>query len=88
MLVTAFLKFHQVFYNVLLQYFASVAGEKSLSTQRLNVMVNPLIELSGETPYFAALCARERIVQMQHQLSEKLRSTGQVQHVLEFCDFR
>jgi nucleolar protein 14 len=78
----------QVFYNVLLQYFASVAGEKSLSTQRLNVMVNPLIELSGETPYFAALCARERIVQMQHQLSEKLRSTGQVQHVLEFCDFR
>jgi nucleolar protein 14 len=66
----------QVFYNVLLQYFASVAGEKSLSTQRLNVMVKPLIELSGETPYFAALCARERIVQRQHQLSEKLRSTG------------
>jgi hypothetical protein len=66
----------QVFYNVLLQYFASVAGEKSLSTQRLNVMVKPLIELSGETPYFAAQCARERIVQRQHQLSEKLRTTG------------
>ncbi|CAM6038551.1 unnamed protein product [Sphagnum compactum] len=66
----------QVFYNVLLQYFASVAGEKSLSTQRLNVMVKPLIELSGETPYFAALCARERIVRSRHQLSEKLRSTG------------
>jgi nucleolar protein 14 len=88
MLVTVFPMFHQVFYNVLLQYFARVAGEKSLSIQRLNVVVKPLIELSGETPYFAALCARERIVQMQHQLSEKLRSTGQVQHVLEFCDFR
>jgi nucleolar protein 14 len=78
----------QVFYNVLLQYFARVAGEKSLSIQRLNVVVKPLIELSGETPYFAALCARERLVHMQWQLSEKLKSIGQVQYVLEFCDFR
>jgi nucleolar protein 14 len=88
MLVTVFPMFHQVFYNVLLQYFARVAGEKSLSIQRLNVVVKPLLELSGETPYFAALCARERLVHMQWQLSEKLKSIGQVQYVLEFCDFR
>ena len=46
--------------------------------QRINSLVKPLIELSGEIHYFAAMCARERIVRMQRQLSEKLKSGGEM----------
>ncbi|KAG0589628.1 hypothetical protein KC19_1G034800 [Ceratodon purpureus] len=68
----------QVFYNVLLQYFATLAGERPLSMQRINSLVKPLIELSGESHYYAAVCARERIIRMQKQLSEKLQSTDDI----------
>lgn len=61
---------------MLLQYFATLAGERPLRLQRVNALVKPLIELSGETHYYAAVCARERIIRMQKQLSEKLQSTG------------
>lgn len=61
---------------MLLQYFATLAGERPLNLQRVNACVKPLIELSGETHYYAAVCARERIIRMQKQLSEKLKSTG------------
>lgn len=66
----------QVFYGILLQYFASVAGGKSPVLDRLNALVKPLIEMTSETPYFAAVCARERIVRMHEKLSEKLRNPG------------
>lgn len=63
---------------MLLQYFANLAGERPLCMQRINSLVKPLIELSGEIHYFAAMCARERIVRMQRQLSEKLKSGGEM----------
>lgn len=62
-----------------------MAGERPLSLQRVNALVKPLIELSGETHYYAAVCARERIIRMQKQLSEKLKSTGAF-IVVQSCD--
>lgn len=66
----------QVFYGVLLQYFAALATEKPIAYARLNVIVKPLLEVGSETPYFAAQCARQRIVQMQKLLSGKLKNPG------------
>ncbi|KAJ7541990.1 hypothetical protein O6H91_10G084500 [Diphasiastrum complanatum] len=63
----------QIFYNVLLSYFATVSAQRPVSLQRINALVRPLVEMSSETPYFAAACARERLMQMHKQLSEKLR---------------
>lgn len=67
-----------------------MAGERPLNMQRVNALVKPLIELSGETHYYAAVCARERIIRMQKQLAEKLKSTGALVLLLVFfcCDWR
>nr|XP_016449286.1 PREDICTED: nucleolar protein 14-like [Nicotiana tabacum] len=44
----------QVFYGVLLQYFAVLANKKPLNFKLLNMLVKPLMEMSAATPYFAA----------------------------------
>ncbi|CAM6128736.1 unnamed protein product [Calypogeia fissa] len=64
----------QVFYNVLLQYFGSLAIQRPFSLSRINRITKPLIELSSETPYFAAHCARQRLVNMHSQLTDKLKN--------------
>ncbi|MCO5559962.1 hypothetical protein L7F22_013566 [Adiantum nelumboides] len=66
----------QVFYGVVLQYFASVAGGRLPSLDRLNALVRPLIEMSSETPYFSAVCAREWIIHMREQFIERLKISG------------
>lgn len=66
----------QVFYGVLLQYFASIAGGRASSLDRLNALVKPLLEMSSETPYFSAVCARERLIRMREQFIERLRNPG------------
>lgn len=65
-----------MFYGILLQYFASVGGGKAPAMDKLNALVKPLIEMSSETPYFAAVCGREWIIRMREQFLEKLRNTG------------
>ncbi|KAL2609472.1 hypothetical protein R1flu_028045 [Riccia fluitans] len=65
----------QIFYNVLLQYFGSLASEKPFRLSRLNLLTKPLIELSMETPYFAATCARERLVHMHTQITNRLKTS-------------
>ncbi|XP_024521488.1 nucleolar protein 14-like [Selaginella moellendorffii] len=64
----------QVFYNVLVLYISDLAGVKPLPLDRINMLTKPLIEMSLETPYYAAACARERLIRMQQVLSDKLRS--------------
>ncbi|KAH9309727.1 hypothetical protein KI387_037638, partial [Taxus chinensis] len=64
----------QVFYGVLLQYFAVLADEKPLNLNKLNLLVRPLMEISLEIPYFAAICARQRIMRIRNQISEDLRN--------------
>eukprot|EP01018_Ginkgo_biloba_P000384 Gb_34026 [translate_table: standard] len=64
----------QVFYGVLLQYFAVLADEKPFCLNKTNLLVRPLMEMSLETPYFAAICARQRLVRIRNQLSEDLKN--------------
>ncbi|KAM1983211.1 hypothetical protein COP2_011509 [Malus domestica] len=67
----------QVFYGVLLQYFAILANRKPLNMELLNFLVKPLIEMSMETPYFAAICARERILRARTEFSETVKNPEQ-----------
>ncbi|KAG0483827.1 hypothetical protein HPP92_011911 [Vanilla planifolia] len=66
----------QVFYGVLLSYFASLATQKPLNVKIINSLVQPLIEMGTEVPYFASVCARERLVQTRKQLCEDVKIPG------------
>ncbi|KAF6158497.1 hypothetical protein GIB67_040011 [Kingdonia uniflora] len=46
----------QVFYGYLLQYFADLSNKKPLNLNLLNLLVKPLMEMSKDTSYFAAIC--------------------------------
>ncbi|KAL5826220.1 hypothetical protein ACOSQ4_018017 [Xanthoceras sorbifolium] len=64
----------QVFYGVLLQYFAVSANKKPLNFELLNLLVKPLVEMSVEIPYFAAICARQRILRTRTQFCEDIKN--------------
>ncbi|KAF9624425.1 hypothetical protein IFM89_011433 [Coptis chinensis] len=64
----------QVFYGVLLQYFAVVANKKPLNFKLLNLLVKPLMEMSMDTPYFAAICARQRIHHTRARFCEDIKN--------------
>ncbi|KEH42220.1 putative nucleolar protein [Medicago truncatula] len=64
----------QVFYGVLLQYFAVLANKKMLNVELINMLVKPLIEMSTEIPYFAAICARRRIEITRKQFVESIKN--------------
>ncbi|CAN6304386.1 unnamed protein product [Urochloa humidicola] len=66
----------QVFYGVLLQYFAVLATQSPVKFRTIDTLVKPLIEMSGETPYFAAICARERLVHTRTRLCEDIKVPG------------
>ncbi|WCJ20870.1 hypothetical protein M5689_003074 [Euphorbia peplus] len=65
----------QVFYGLLLQYFAILANRKPLNVKLLNILVKPLIEISMEIPYFSAICARQRILRMRAQFCESIKNS-------------
>ncbi|KAL2940753.1 Nucleolar protein 14 [Bienertia sinuspersici] len=65
----------QVFYGLLLQYFATLANQKPLKLQLLNLLVKPLMEMSTEVPYFAAICARERILRTRTKFIEDIKDS-------------
>ncbi|EFH64957.1 hypothetical protein ARALYDRAFT_339148 [Arabidopsis lyrata subsp. lyrata] len=64
----------QVFYGVLLQYFAVLTSKKPLNFDLLNMLVKPLIEMSMEIPYFAAICARQRLLKTRAQFCEAIKN--------------
>ncbi|CAK8534035.1 unnamed protein product [Lathyrus sativus] len=64
----------QVFYGVLLQYFAVLTNKKPLNVDLVNMLVKPLIEISMEIPYFAAICARRRIETTRKQFVESIKN--------------
>ncbi|KAL8531509.1 hypothetical protein ACS0TY_008195 [Phlomoides rotata] len=66
----------QVFYGILLQYFAVLANKKPLNFELLNMLVKPLMEMSTEIPYFAAICARQRLLRTRMQFCEDVKNTG------------
>lgn len=69
----------QVFYGLLLQYFATLANKQPLNLELLNLLVKPLMEMSMETPYFAAVCARERILRTRTKFCETVKNPGNPQ---------
>lgn len=66
----------QVFYGILLQYFAVLANMKPLNFKLLNLLVKPLMEMSAEVPYFAAICARQRLLHTRTQFTLDVKDTG------------
>ncbi|KAJ8760420.1 hypothetical protein K2173_015087 [Erythroxylum novogranatense] len=66
----------QVFYGVLLQYFAVLANKRPLNFNLLNLLVKPLMEMSVEIPYFSAICARQRILRIRTQFCEAVKNSG------------
>ncbi|XP_047310640.1 nucleolar protein 14 [Impatiens glandulifera] len=65
----------QVFYGVLLQYFAVLANKKPLNLNLINLLVKPLIEMSMQIPYFAAICARQRLLRTRTQFCEDIKQS-------------
>lgn len=66
----------QVFYGVLLQYFAVLSTRSPLNIKIINSLVKPLIEMSAETPYFAAICARQRLIHIRTRFYEDIKVPG------------
>ncbi|WOK99686.1 nucleolar protein 14 [Canna indica] len=66
----------QIFYGVLLQYFAVLATRNPLNIKIINSLVKPLLEMSTETPYFAAICARQRLVHIRTCFLEDMKNPG------------
>ncbi|KAG6399001.1 hypothetical protein SASPL_140474 [Salvia splendens] len=66
----------QVFYGILLQYFAVLASTKPLNFKLLNLLVKPLMEMSTEIPYFAAICARQRLLHTRTLFCQDIKNTG------------
>ncbi|KAK6921872.1 Nucleolar protein 14 [Dillenia turbinata] len=64
----------QVFYGLLLQYFAVLTSKKPLNFKLLNLLVKPLMEISAEIPYFAAICARQRIYRTRTQFCDDIKN--------------
>lgn len=64
----------QVFYGVLLQYFAVTANRRPLNFKLLNLLVKPLMEMSWDIPYFAAICARQRLLRTRTQFCEDIKN--------------
>ncbi|XP_076917680.1 uncharacterized protein LOC143577842 [Bidens hawaiensis] len=63
----------QVFYGLLLQYFAVSANKKPLNFKLLNLLVKPLMEMSIEIPCFAAKCACERLLRTRSLFAEDIK---------------
>ncbi|KAL1811818.1 hypothetical protein ACET3Z_021883 [Daucus carota] len=68
----------QVFYGVLLQYFSVMANTKPLNFKLLNMLVEPLMKMSTEIPYFAAICARQRLRRTRTQFVEDMKESGRL----------
>ncbi|KAL3644602.1 hypothetical protein CASFOL_009782 [Castilleja foliolosa] len=65
----------QVFYGVLLQFFAVLANKNPLNFNLINMLVKPLMEMSTEIPYFAAICSRQRLLRTRAQFCEDVKIT-------------
>ncbi len=64
----------QVFYGILVQHFAILAGTAPLSMQALDVLTVHILELTAEVPYYAATVARARLTRAHKRLSAALTS--------------
>ena len=47
-----------------------------VNAKLLNLLVKPLVEMGAETPYFAAICARERLSRIRNHFCEIIKNQG------------
>ncbi len=62
----------QVLYGILVQHFASLAGQASLPTAHLDALAAQLLDLTAEVPFYAATVARARLSRLQERLTSAL----------------
>lgn len=62
----------QVFYGILVQHFAMLAGQQPVPSAHLDVLTQSLLQLTPEVPFYAATVARTRIDKLQQRLSAAL----------------
>lgn len=63
----------QMFYGDLVLYFVVSATRRPLNIERLNSFIKPLMEMSLEIPFFAAMAAQKRLGQMRTDLCRDIR---------------
>ncbi|PIA43330.1 hypothetical protein AQUCO_01900002v1 [Aquilegia coerulea] len=73
----------QVFYGILVQYFAVETNNNPLDLKRLNILVKPLMEMSAQIPFFAAVCARQRLHLIRAQFCEDIKNPA----ILLMCEY-
>ena len=64
-----------MFYGILVQHFANVAGSSPLLLATIDVLTVHLLELTAEVPYYAATVARARLTRAHKRLSAALASS-------------
>ncbi len=62
----------QVFYGILVQHFAMLAGAVPLPMAHLDVLTVHLLELTSDVPFYAATVARARLARLQQRLAAAL----------------
>lgn len=70
----------QVFYGILVQHFANVAGQANISMATIDVLTTQLLELTAEVPYYAATVARARLTKAHQRLQSALSSSDAAQY--------
>ncbi|KAI3856548.1 hypothetical protein MKX03_028390 [Papaver bracteatum] len=66
----------QIFYANLLMYFAILTTKKPLNFNLLNLLVKPLVEMSMDIPFYAAVCARERLCLTRELFYKDIHNPG------------
>ncbi|KAI3838559.1 hypothetical protein MKW92_014493 [Papaver armeniacum] len=66
----------QIFYANLLMYFAILTTKKPLNFKLLNLLVKPLVEMSMDIPFYAAVCARERLCLTRELFCKDVHNPG------------
>ena len=62
----------QVFYGILVQHLAMLAGAVPLPMAHLDVLTVHLLELTSDVPFYAATVARARLARLQQRLAAAL----------------
>ncbi len=63
----------QVFYGILVQHYASLAGQRPLPREHLDVLLQLLLPLTAQVPFYSALVARTRLTAIQDRLVAALQ---------------
>jgi hypothetical protein len=64
---------YQVFFGILVQHFANLAGRVPLPMDLLDALTVHLLDFTSEVPFYAATVAQARLKRLQQRLSSALK---------------